>query len=431
MSHPASDAGFAFPPVALAPGWIAMELGHTDWTTVLAAVASTGTAICLHGGPGQAVWVGLSEAPRRLDSWSDLRGLDRSAQPAADPLQAGWWEPGGAAVVQLDHEFPTGGAGWLWRPTAWVQCRADGETTLAARDGACLAEARGQLLRGAQAAIPPRLTAPLIGDWDAAGHRERVERLRACIAAGDIYQANLTLGWRGRCDAGGASAAATLFARLVARSPAGHAALLARPGRTVLCHSPETFLRLDRGAVFSEPIKGTRRRTADGSGRAELLASAKDAAELAMIVDLMRNDLSISAATGSVRVLDPGAVIDLPHLHHRCGRIAATLRQGLTAADLVAGAFPPGSVTGCPKRRASQIIADLETAPRGPYCGTIGWLADDACDLAVAIRCAVLDDDGSVSVHAGGGITADSDGYAEWDEARAKAAAMLDVCEGR
>jgi anthranilate/para-aminobenzoate synthase component I len=169
------------------------------------------------------------------------------------------------------------------------------------------------------------------------------------------------------------------------------------------------------------PIKGTRRREAghEAAVRAELASAPKDAAELAMIVDLVRNDLGRVAQPGSVRVADAGHLIDLPYVHHRAARVEATLRDGLTLADAVLAAFPAGSITGAPKLRAMQILAELEGTPRGAYCGAFGWLGAHGGDLAVAIRTASISGD-DLTFHAGGGIVWDSDPASEWDEVQAK-----------
>jgi anthranilate/para-aminobenzoate synthase component I len=305
------------------------------------------------------------------------------------------------------------------RYVAWDR---DGRATLHAYDAADLESLRADLARPPRPLPPPRLVGALTGAWDAAGHRQRVGRIRDLIAAGDLYQANLTLPFRGALVAQ-PDADAALFLDLIGRSPATCAALLRGGGDSVVSHSPERFLRLGAGILESAPIKGTRRRIAgrEDAVRAELLACAKERAELAMIVDLVRNDLGRVCRPGSVRVTSPAEILDLPYVHHLRARVRGACIT--SAAEAISAAFPAGSITGCPKIRAMQVIAELEAGERGPYCGAFGWLGNAACDLAVAIRTIVVGRDG-VRVHAGGGITADSDPDAEWDEARAKATAM-------
>lgn len=424
-------------PVPCPPDWAGIELGELSFSAALSATASEPGLVALHD--GSAGWIGLGAAPRPITGWADVASVTQDAtgwRSRATELLAppgtGWMPPPGADVIQLDYEFPAT-TGWRWQPSAWIACRSDGSAVLIAPDGGSLGQARMRFLAHGPAPAParPRLHGALTPDWDEAGHRQRVERLRQWIAAGECYQANVTLAWRGQLHRD-PTADVGLFLALIASHPAGHAGLLRRPGRSVVSHSPECFLRWCDGQVLSEPIKGTRRRTADGSGRAGLLNSAKDAAELAMIVDLVRNDLGAAAVPGSVRVADPAGVIDLPNLHHRCAQVVARLRAGVSPAELIRHAFPPGSVTGCPKRQALRRLVELESGPRGPYCGTFGWLAKDAGDLAVTIRCAVIDaeaDATTVAIHAGGGITADSDAAAEWDEAWAKASALAQALE--
>jgi anthranilate/para-aminobenzoate synthase component I len=216
-----------------------------------------------------------------------------------------------------------------------------------------------------------------------------------------------------------------LFLRLLDASPAPFSALLRDRQRSVISHSPELFLALGGRTLVSEPIKGTRRRGGDEArARADLLSSPKDRAELAMIVDLVRNDLGRVAEPGSVQVVEAARVMDLPYAHHLVARIRARLRAGLGLGEALGAAFPAGSITGAPKVRAMQIIDQLEAGPRGPYCGAFGWIdrSGDA-QLAVAIRTLVLEGD-QVRLDAGGGIVADSDPEAEWQEVRTKAAGM-------
>ncbi|HEX3133149.1 MAG TPA: anthranilate synthase component I family protein [Planctomycetota bacterium] len=241
------------------------------------------------------------------------------------------------------------------------------------------------------------------------------------MAAGDCYQANLAVPFRARL-APGRHRDLAAFLRLMASSPAPFAGFFRNPGRpSIISHSPECFLAQRGRQLVSVPIKGTRRREPghEDTVRAELANAPKDAAELAMIVDLVRNDLGRVAVPGSVRVADAGHLIDLPYVHHRAARIEATMRDGLTLADAVLAAFPAGSITGAPKLRAMQILRELEGTPRGAYCGAFGWLGAHGGDLAVAIRTASISGD-DLTFHAGGGIVWDSDPASEWDEVQAK-----------
>ncbi len=193
--------------------------------------------------------------------------------------------------------------------------------------------------------------------------------------------------------------------------------------------SPERFLRLHPdGRIETRPIKGTRRRssarTEDAALAEELLASAKDRAENLMIVDLLRNDLSRVARTGSVRVPQLCGLESFAAVHHLVSSIEAELREGLGPVDLLRVSFPGGSVTGAPKIRAMEIIRELEPARRGPYCGAVAWIGfDGAMDSSIVIRTLVVDGR-TVILQAGGGIVADSVPAAEYEETMDKARAL-------
>ncbi|MBI5284250.1 MAG: aminodeoxychorismate synthase component I [Chloroflexi bacterium] len=263
--------------------------------------------------------------------------------------------------------------------------------------------------------------------FTAASYRRAVERVKVHIFAGDVYQVNLSQ--RFRLPLAGDPFDAYLRMRRV--NPAPFAAYLNFPGMQVLSASPERFLHLDpvTRRIETRPIKGTRPRgataAADARLRAELVASAKDRAENVMIVDLERNDLGRVADIGSVRVTELAALQELPSVFHLVSTVEARLRDGRDAVDLLLATFPGGSITGAPKIRAMQIIDDLEPAARGVYTGAIGRFGyDGSLDLNIAIRAAVSVD-GSAYVQAGGGIVADSDPEAEYQETLHKARALL------
>lgn len=253
-----------------------------------------------------------------------------------------------------------------------------------------------------------------------------VRRAIEYIAAGDIYQVNLTQRFTTRTT----MSPGELYRRLRRANPADFAALLPWGENAVVSASPELFLRVDaEGCVLTRPIKGTRPRggtpSEDAAARAALLASAKDRAELNMIIDLLRNDLGRVCAFGSVRVVADADIEVHPTVVHLVGTIEGRLRPEVTIAELLRATFPGGSITGCPKIRAMQIIRELEPTPRGAYCGAIGFVGlDGQLGLSVAIRtmqCAGQD----LHIHAGGAITADSDPAAEYAETLAKAEGMF------
>ncbi|MDP1028078.1 aminodeoxychorismate synthase component I [Sphingomonas sp. KR1UV-12] len=267
--------------------------------------------------------------------------------------------------------------------------------------------------------------APLV---DMAMHQDRIRALLALIAAGDLYQANLSVPAAVPFQGDPLS----LYAQLRGTAGAGYGAVASTGRQTLLSFSPELFFRLDGDRLTCRPMKGTARRadTAadDAAQAATLAADAKQRAENLMIVDLMRNDLSRVAVPGSVAVPDLFAVETYPTVHQMTSTVTATLAPGHDAVDVLAAAFPCGSITGAPKVRAMQAIADLEQAPRGAYTGAIGRI-DAGGDAAfnVAIRTLVLDAGASAAMLAlGSGIVADSDPAAEWDECLAKGAFVGD-----
>lgn len=268
------------------------------------------------------------------------------------------------------------------------------------------------------------------GDLPRDEYLRRAARVVEYVHAGDVFQANLAHRFEGRLLVPAQEA----YLRLRARSPAAYGCALSLGGPDVLSISPELFLERRGGRVVTEPVKGTRRRGADPAEDARLLAdleaSPKDRAELAMIVDLLRNDLGRVARTGSVAVEVPRAVRTHPTLHHASARVAAALDESVHAADLLRATMPGGSVTGAPKIRAMEILEELEDVRRGPYCGAAGWFGHDGdLVLNLLIRTLVAQE-GRVSFHVGGGIVADSSPEAEWEETLVKARAMLDALTG-
>jgi para-aminobenzoate synthetase component 1 len=251
-----------------------------------------------------------------------------------------------------------------------------------------------------------------------------VARIREYIAAGDVYQVNLSQRFHARSDA----APLDVYRALRAASPAPYAAFLQHGRRAVLSSSPEQFLELRDGRVVTRPIKGTRRRGAsppeDERLACELMSSLKDDAELAMIVDLERNDLGRVCDYGSVKVPAPKVLERHPTVLHLSATVEGRLRRGLGPVDVLRAAFPGGSITGAPKIRAMEIIDELEPTRRAFYTGAIGALGfDGSMNLSVAIR-TVLADGPEYYFQAGGGIVADSDPAAEYEETLTKAAAM-------
>jgi len=256
--------------------------------------------------------------------------------------------------------------------------------------------------------------------FDRAAYLAAVQRCIDFIAAGDAFQINLSQ----RFSVGLAAPSAEVFHRLIESAPAHFGGLLEFDNFALICNSPELFLHVtpDR-RIITRPIKGTRPR---GRGMdVELRDSVKDQAELNMIVDLERNDLGRVCEIGTVRVTEPRVIEAHPTVYHGAATIEGSLRAGVSLVDLLRATFPGGSVTGAPKIRAMEIIDQLEPVRRGPYCGAIGSIAASGeMIFNVAIR-TMIAKDGIVHVPVGGGIVADSQPLAEYDETLVKARAMF------
>ncbi len=250
----------------------------------------------------------------------------------------------------------------------------------------------------------------------------RVCRAHDYIAAGDIYQVNLThtlsAPWSGD--------PAHFYPRLRAASPAPYACFLRLGDTAVLSASPECFLRIDGRHIVTRPIKGTRPRGEDDAAvAAELSSSAKERAELVMITDLERNDLGQVCDYGSVQVTALCELQTFAQVHHLVSTVEGRLRPGVTPLQALRACYPGGSITGAPKKRAREIIAELEPAPRGIYTGALGYLSRDGrAVFNIAIRTLVVRD-GRATYGVGAGIVADSDPGSEYDETLHKAAGLF------
>jgi para-aminobenzoate synthetase component 1 len=253
--------------------------------------------------------------------------------------------------------------------------------------------------------------------------------VQAYLRAGDCYQINLAQ----RFSALASGDAFSAYCKLRQLSPAPFSAFLNLPQVQILCASPERFLQVRQGKVETRPIKGTRRSVADAVQN-ELLVqdlrnNPKDRAENLMIVDLLRNDLSKNCAPGSVQVPRLFEVESYATVHHLVSTVTGELTAGRTALDLLRDCFPGGSVTGAPKQRAMEIIDQLEPHRRGIYCGAIGYVGFDGnMDCNIVIRTLVYAG-GEIRCWAGGGIVADSEAGAEYQETMDKARAMLGLLQ--
>ncbi|XHR28738.1 MAG: aminodeoxychorismate synthase component I [Chthoniobacteraceae bacterium] len=323
------------------------------------------------------------------------------AAQRGEGFAAGWVDYDGAfcfgfydQVLRFDHRAGT----WRGEPAGWI------ETT---------------------AAMEPVGRLPFAASMPCADYMQRVRRAQEFIAAGHIYQVNLAhrfaAPWPGRDPF-------ALYSELRRCSPAPHAAYLAFPERTVLSSSPELFLKIDGRRIVTRPIKGTRPRfadpLADARSAAELIGSPKERAELIMITDLERNDLGQVCEFGSVRASEVLKLERYEQVYHLVSTVEGELRPDVDAVTAVRACFPGGSITGAPKKRAMEIIRELEPGPRGLFTGAIGYFGfDGSCQFSIAIRTLVIEQ-GEAHFHVGAGIVADSDPLAEWEETLHKAAGI-------
>ena len=274
---------------------------------------------------------------------------------------------------------------------------------------------------------PPPIAEFVLGH-DQARHGEKVLRILDLIEAGDIYQANLTFPMRFRYKGDPLA----LYGAMRAHQPVAEGGIIALDDVTILSVSPELFVDVTNSVATTRPMKGTAARgkdlPADVLARARLAADQKQRAENLMIVDLLRNDLSRIGAVGSVQTLALFAVETYPDFHAMTSTVTAKLRSDLCLREKIAAIFPCASVIGAPKIRAAEVICDLEEEPRGVYTGAIGMFAPGGrMHFNVAIRTAVIRADGQGTFGVGGGVVADSDPTAEYDEALLKGRVLSDL----
>ncbi|WP_428099102.1 aminodeoxychorismate synthase component I [Candidatus Rariloculus sp.] len=276
---------------------------------------------------------------------------------------------------------------------------------------------------------PFEVLSPVVSNFDRQTYERAFGRIKAHIRSGDCYQVNLTQ----RFEAKARGNAWQAYLKLRRINPAPFSAYLDHPDGRILCSSPERFLKLRGDRVETKPIKGTRPRSVHGARdrafAAELRNSDKDRAENVMIVDLLRNDLGRSCVPGSIRATRLFDVESFASVHHLVSTVTGRLAEDRHAVDLLRGCFPGGSITGAPKVRAMQIIDSVEPHRRSIYCGAIGYIGFDGnMDTNIAIRSLVQHRD-SIYAWAGGGIVADSEPEAEFQESLDKAAALLAVLD--
>ena len=290
-----------------------------------------------------------------------------------------------------------------------------GRATRASRSRGCFTA------RGRRAAPRPQPAPIVSSSLSRAAYHAMVQEARGLIERGELYQVNLSQ----RLELAAPADPLDLFEAVARHSAAPFSAYLDLDGFQIVSASPERFVSLRNGVAESRPIKGTRPRgrtlPQDRALARELVGSAKDRAENVMIVDLVRNDLGRVCVTGSVEATAICRLETYASVHHLVSSVSGRLAQGRTRADLLAALSPGGSMTGAPKVRAVQAIADLEPVGRGPYAGGLGYLSlCGAMDLSMIIRTAVVAG-GRTWLHVGGGVVADSDPELEYEETLHKA----------
>jgi len=363
--------------------------------------------------PGRARRDGLSD---------DLRLAFFDALAVYDAMERTWW------LAELRFDDPPAGAG---------QAAATllGAARIAANQPPpldCALDRRLDDVLETDAADPVLLpAAEASSNFTPRQYEQAVARAIDYIAAGDIFQVNLSQ----RLVVQPCPPPEAIYRALRRRNPAWYAAYLRFPSAAGPCaiasSSPELFLRLRDGCVTTRPIKGTRPRTGqadqDRAAAADLWSSPKDNAELAMIIDLLRNDLGRVCRYGSIRVTEPRTLETHPTVFHLVGTVQGRLRDGVGPAELLRATFPGGSITGAPKIRAMEIIDELEGLARGVYTGCVGIVgADGGSEWNIAIRTVVCHGNRAM-VQVGGGIVADSQPPAEYRETMDKARALLEA----
>ncbi len=398
---------------ALAPAEVARRVASVPGGFWLSSPGPDEVSIArdLIGGTPDHVVRGESVAALEA-AWTEARARWREggvAPPAGVPVAAGWLSYDlGRPWMGLPPRASAGDATPTFAPlefhfhdAVWVRA-VGGPATIFARDEAAGRRLLARLAEDPGVTAPSAALGPLVADHDARVYLDGARRVLEYLRAGDAYQVNLAR----RLSTSFSGDALALAVALRAAAPAPFGTFLSSAdGKAFLVgNSPERFIALDgQGAVETRPIKGTRPR--QPGMREALFAAPKDRAEHVMIVDLERNDLGRVCETGSVSVEGPARVLELPTVLHLVSTVRGRLRADVGLARLLEATFPGGSITGAPKRRAMQIIDELEPVARGPYTGATGWLgAAGDLDLAVAIRTALVRGgaDGRLSLSVGG-----------------------------
>ncbi len=438
--------------------------GTTRWPMAWRSPASLAPLLAEHWGHAGLIW--LDGDGTDLGRWATLavdpmeqrccRGLPGMAG-AQDPFEAladlgpghwcGWLSYEAAAWVEPGNPWKADSMASLWIARHDPVLRFDlmeqqlwleGEDPKRLHAMASWLESLPATPSTANAAAPPVPANSWHWHSDASSFSRGVEEIRELIACGDLFQANLTACCSATLPAVGPGTGLALFQRLRHRCPAPFAGLVvaagSAQGEAVISASPERFLQVSPdGLVETRPIKGTRPRHSDpqhdADAAAELVCSVKDRAENVMIVDLLRNDLGRSCVPGSIHVPQLVGLESYAQVHHLTSVVCGQLRSDRSWVDLLRAGWPGGSISGAPKLRACQRLAELEPVARGPYCGSlIRRDFDGSVDSSILIRTLLLQAD-QLRGHAGCGIVADSDPSAEASELGWKLHPLLEALE--
>ncbi|MEW5973708.1 MAG: aminodeoxychorismate synthase component I [Pseudomonadota bacterium] len=371
----------------------------------------------------------------QLDAWWADERIPEAASPL--PFHGGWFiylgyelahwleptvplaaQPGGLPVAFAER-----------CPAAVIHDHLEGVSWWVEEGGDARLWPRFEADRAGLHSSPPPASLPafMLHEDEPQAFLDGVRRIRDYILAGDIFQANLSRAWRGRFEQ--PADAADLFLHLASNNPGPFAALSRIDGQAIVSSSPERLVSSRHAVVETRPIAGTRRRGADTGEdealKAELIVHPKERAEHIMLLDLERNDLGRVCRPGTVRVDECMVIETYRHVHHIVSNVRGEVRSEVTPGQLLAALFPGGTITGCPKVRCMQILAELEGCARGPYTGSLGYLnRDGSLDTNILIRTLHLDGQ-AFTLRAGAGIVADSDPEAELAETRAKARGLL------
>ncbi len=375
----------------------------------------------------------------QLDRWWSTEQQPHDMAASALPFRGGWFVYLGyelAAQIELSLGLPGIRSGlpvaFATRiPAAIVRDHLTQSIHLIAEPGSedLLARMREDIFALEEGAGSAPLAWPGITLQEDAPQEflDGVERILHYIREGDVFQVNLSRLWRGRCHA--SIDVAQIYRRLREYNPAPFAGLARHGPSAIISSSPERLVQVRGDVVETRPIAGTRPRqenySSDDLDTAALLAHPKERAEHVMLIDLERNDLGRVCVPGSVRVDELMSVESYAHVHHIVSDVRGELRPGTTPGEVLRAVFPGGTITGCPKVRCMEIIAELEREPRGAYTGAMGYLnLDGDMDFNILIRTLIKEGD-DISLRAGAGIVADSSPQRELEETRAKARGLL------